>query len=487
MFTKIEFMNMLSNRKNILCALLFFIYANFILLSCGKSSKNTGVATTTSDSTNANNTSNGTIKVSKSNKNDKSAKPLEPEKIFRPNMVLIEGGRFLVGSENLDFESKGDQKYTATVESFYMDETEIANVHWLEYLFFIRKKSDQEYLAALPDTLVWNREFSFNDFYVESYLRHPAFRFYPVVGVTWLQANEYCKWRSDPLIRNNAQEVPKKGTGKRIQLGDSLWVYEGYRTPKADKKQTIITYRLPTEAEWIYAAGTFSYHKPYLDEKDFYKRIYPWDGTGLRNPHAKKKGNFFANFKRGRGDYSGVARSKNDGATYTEYIFSYPPNDVGLYNIAGNVNEWVSDLYDFVPTEEQKFEYNKKSHEDQAGNKVEALEDTENDNFQIYLEEQRFRVYKGGSWNDVAYWLSPSTRRFWAEDSSSSTIGFRCVLDMVYEKPLVDSTKKDSKSENLDKLDNSDKSEKIDKPKKEKKSKKEKSLIEQPTDSTKNR
>ncbi len=450
--------------------LLFLtIITFFIFVSCSKSSNNTSEPSTNAngDSTNAEMTVKQKVTTTKSD--NKAAKPLEPEKVFRPNMVLIEGGKFLVGSENLDFEPKGNQKYTATVESFYMDETEIANIHWLEYLFFIRKKSEQEYLAALPDTLVWAREFSFNDFYVESYLRHPGFRFYPVVGVTWLQANEYCKWRSDPLVKNNAQAVPKKGTGKRIQLGDSLWVFEGYRTPQKDKKQTIITYRLPTEAEWMYAAGTFSYHKPYLDEKDFYKRVYPWDGTGLRNPFSKKKGNFFANFKRGRGDYSGVARSKNDGATYTEYIFAYPPNDVGLYNIAGNVNEWVSDLYDFIPTEVQKYEYNKKSHEDQDGNKVDAVEDEENDNFQIYLEEQRFRVYKGGSWNDVAYWLSPSTRRFWAEDSSSSTIGFRCVLDMVYEKPVIDSTKKDTKPEKV---------------KKEKKSKKEKSDIDTSTDTT---
>lgn len=449
---------MLSKRKSLILVIFLIFTSSFALNSCKKSAKNTGSSgdsTSTVSSSSGDSSRKNPPTISKSN----ASKPLEPEAIFRPNMVLIEGGRFLVGSENLDFDPKGNQSYTATVETFYMDETEIANIHWLEYMFFIRRKSDQEYLAAMPDTNVWAREFSFNDFYVESYLRHPGFRFYPVVGVSWLQANEYCKWRSDPLVKFTAKEVPKRGTGKRIQLGDSLWVYEGYRTPKADKKKSEITFRLPTEAEWMYAAGTFSYHKPYLDEKDFYKRVYPWDGTGLRNPHSKKKGIFFANFKRGRGDYSGVARSKNDGATYTEYIFSYPPNDVGLYNMAGNVNEWVSDLYDFVPTEVQKFEYNKKSHEDQEGNKVEAKEDAENDNFQIYLEEERYRVYKGGSWNDVAYWLSPSTRRFWAEDSSSSVIGFRCVMDMVYQKPVVDSLaeakpkkdkpKKDKKSNSL--------------------------------------
>lgn len=427
---------------------IFIFFSTLLLCTfCSKKSTNTA--------DNKGEVSGDSTRKSTSSKS--YGKPPEAEKVFRPNMLLIEGGRSLVGSENLDFESKQTQTYSATVETFYMDETEVANVHWLEYLFYIRRRSDQEYLAALPDTNVWAREFSFNDFYVENYFRHPAFRFYPVVGVSWLQANEYCKWRSSPLVKKVAEEVVKRGTGKRIQLGDSLWVYEGYRTPKnTEKKEIEVTYRLPTEAEWIYAAGTFSYHKPYLDEKDFYKRVYPWDGTGLRNPYGKKKGNFFANFKRGRGDYSGVARSKNDGASYTEYIYAYPPNDVGLYNMAGNVNEWVQDLQDFVPNEVAKYEFNKKSHEDKDGNKVEAKEeDEETDNFQLYLEEERFRVYKGGSWNDVAYWLSPYTRRFFAEDSSASTIGFRCVMEAAVKMP-VDTTASVSKKEKKENLKEED-------------------------------
>lgn len=342
-------------------AIIFKFYLLFatLWLCFGCANKNSNTASNQGEVSN-DSTRKASLRSKSTTQND--YKPSEKEKLFRPNMLLIEGGRSLLGFENLDFESKQTQTYTATVETFYMDETEVANIHWLEYLFYIRRRSEQEYQAALPDTNVWARAFVYNDFYVESYFRHPAFRFYPVVGVSWLQANEYCKWRSSPLIKKVANEVPKRGTGKRIQLGDSLWVHEGYRTPKnLENKEIVVTYRLPTEAEWIYAAGTFSYHKPYLDEKDFYKRIYPWDGTSLRNPHSKKKGYFFANFKRGRGDYSGVARSKNDGATYTEYIFSYPPNDVGLYNMAGNVNEWVQDLQDFVPTEVAKYEFNKKS------------------------------------------------------------------------------------------------------------------------------
>lgn len=352
--------------------------------------------------------------------------PFNPDLVKRPNMVLVEGGKALLGFEDYEFTHNKTSTYTATVETFYMDETEIANIHWLEYLYFIRKSSEAEYQAALPDTAVWMRQFSFNDFYVENYLRHPAFRFYPVVGVSWLQANEYCKWRSDPKAVFFNQ-VHKEGTGKKIQLNDTLWVYEGYKTRPVERKLPDIEFRLPTEAEWIYAAQTFSYMAPYLDEKDYYKRIYPWDGNNVRNPYAKKRGYFFANFKRGRGDYGGLAKSKNDGSIYTEYIYSYPPNDVGLYNMAGNVNEWVQDLYEFIPKDLDKYEFNLKEKAKQDKTKLEEEEEIRT--YTEYLDEERWRVYKGGSWNDVAFWLSPFARRSLTEDSSSSTIGFRCAMD----------------------------------------------------------
>lgn len=356
--------------------------------------------------------------------------PIVPPNLS-PSMVFIEGGKALIGFEELEFTHNKKRSYSATVESFYMDEAEIANVHWLEYLFYIRKFSESDYQNALPDTSVWMRQFSFNDYYVENYLRHPAFHFYPVVGVSWLQANEYCKWRTDPkafVKEYEGQYVKKTGTGKRIQLNDTTWVNEGYRTPvqaKKEKKERpkLPEYRLPTEAEWIYAALTFSYHDPYVDEKDYYKRIYPWDGSGTRNPYGKSQGYFFANFKRGRGDYSGVAGMRNDGAVYTEYIYSNPPNDVGLYNIAGNVNEWVQDLYEYLPQDYELFEFNK----DLTREKKDEY-DMDTDNFVEHLEEERYRVYKGGSWNDNAHWLSPFTRRYLTEDSSASTIGFRCAM-----------------------------------------------------------
>jgi sulfatase modifying factor 1 len=413
-------------------SIYFFITLLFATLSCtkkgapnaknpGEASSATGKEFDASDTTYHPDAANG-------------FKPFEPEKEARPNLKLIEGGKSLIGFEEFEVSHTKTKYFSTTVETFYMDETEIANIHWVEYLWHIRKESEQEYTAALPDTLVWVRQFSFNDFYVENYLRHPAFRFYPVVGVSWLQANEYCKWRTDPSV-HKVKYVHKPGEGKRIQLSDTEWVYEGYKTKLPEKRKDKPKFRLPTEAEWIYAALTFSYMVPYIDEKDFYRRIYPWDGSGIRNPYAKKRGLFFANFKRGRGDYAGVAGSKNDGAVFTEYIYSYPPNDLGLYNMAGNVNEWVQDLWDHVPQEVDRYEFNRKEAEVQG---LINPEDQEKNNFQEYLEEERYRVYKGGSWNDNSHWLSPFTRRSLTEDSSSSTIGFRCAMSAFAQAPPSD-------------------------------------------------
>lgn len=342
-----------------------------------------------------------------------------------PNLVFIEGGRAVVGSYEEDVLNRRDNiERTVSVASFYMDETEIANIHWLEYLHYlnISDSSREVYMAALPDTTVWESRLAYNDPYVDHYLRYPGFRYFPVVGVSWAQANNYSEWRTtavnQKLLEDSGQELPET-TGGRIPLESGV---------------VLPNYRLPTESEWEYAA-TALIGTQWLDENQTHQRIYPWDGHALRNPYGKEMGYFLANFKRGRGDYAGIAGKLNDGALITSYIYEFPPNDFGLYNMAGNVSEWVLDVY--RPLSFQDFDdlnpIRRDGYLDETTNVATGEQyynsDRENnpEGFTSLITDQA-RVYKGGSWKDVAYWMSPGTRRYLDQDSSTATIGFRCAM-----------------------------------------------------------
>jgi len=352
-----------------------------------------------------------------------------------PNLVFIEGGRFTMGALEEDvMNSRDNRERTVSIQSFYMDETEMANVHYLEYLNAISRDSSEEVVkAALPDTTVWANPLSFNDSYVTQYLRYPAFRYYPVVGVSWVQASDYAVWRSNAV--NN--ELAKGGAPKKKGGGFSLKRKSKAEAEPALAEATASTsaakpslesglilpdYRLPTEAEWEYAAKALI-GTQYMDENQINQRIYPWDGSSVRNPKkGRKQGQMLANFKRGRGDYAGIAGRSNDGAIITAEIYAYPANDFGLYNMAGNVNEWVYDVYrplsyqdvnDLNPIRRNGYLDDSKNYD--TKNKQSLIDD-------------KLRVYKGGSWNDVAYWLSPGTRRFLDQDSATAMIGFRCAM-----------------------------------------------------------
>ena len=130
-----------------------------------------------------------------------------------PGLVPIEGGTFVLGGsadQDVTFDYNNVRK-RVTIPSFYMDETEVSNQDWLDYLHWISVTFPQDhelYYNALPDTLVWRRPLSYNEPYVQNYLRHPAFQDYPVVGVSWDQAQDYCQWRTD---RANEFILQQKG------------------------------------------------------------------------------------------------------------------------------------------------------------------------------------------------------------------------------------------------------------------------------------
>lgn len=341
-----------------------------------------------------------------------------------PNLVFIEGGRTVLGSFEEDiFNNRDNVERTVTVASFYMDETEVANIHWLEYLHYVKLDSPREfYESALPDTTVWARDLAYNDPYVDHYLRYPGFRYFPVVGVSWRQAVDYCEWRTAvvniKLAEEHGEEFLAESPTQRIPLET------GFVLPN---------YRLPSEAEWEYAAQALI-GTQWLDENQTHRRLYPWDGHAMRNPYGKKMGYFLANFKRGRGDYAGIAGKLNDGAMITAQIYEYPPNDFGLYNMAGNVNEWVFDVYRPLSFQDME-DLNpvRRNMDDLVGRSTtdpnidDPASGYEYQSFNSLISD-RSRVFKGGSWNDVAYWLSPGTRRYLDQDSSTASIGFRCAM-----------------------------------------------------------
>ena len=333
-----------------------------------------------------------------------------------PNLVFIEGGRMVLGSFEEDILLARDNlERTVTVASFYMDETEVANIHWLEYMFYIQDSTQEYQDAALPDQEVWKSRLAYNDPYVEQYLKYPGFRYFPVVGVSWVQANAYADWRTDAVNKGYEEQAIADGTWDPDVMADAesdgrILIESGIVLPD---------YRLPSESEWEYAAQALI-GTQWLDENQTHQRLYPWDGHALRNPYGKEMGYFLANFKRGRGDYAGIAGKLNDGAMITAYIYEYPPNDYGLYNMAGNVNEWVMDLY--RPLSFQDMEDLNPARRDDFLDRVDSYDP------QTQLISNKSRVYKGGSWKDVAYWMSPGTRRYLDQDSATATVGFRCAM-----------------------------------------------------------
>ncbi|WP_304133409.1 gliding motility lipoprotein GldK [Mesonia mobilis] len=273
-----------------------------------------------------------------------------------------------------------DQDYVAVMDEIYLPDTQSYNgqrlmdVTKFEYSYktmdieaAARAQGDrsqfikEEKVQVYPDTTVWIKDFSYsyNEPMHNSYFSHAAYDDYPVVGVSWTQAKAFCDWRT--LIHN------------------------GYRKSKGE--DNVDRYRLPSEAEWEYAA-----------RGGLESATYPWGG-----PYAKNdRGCFLANFKPLRGDYAA------DNSLYTVEADSYEPNDYNLYNMSGNVAEWVDSSYDAA-----SYEY------------FSSMNPSVND------KDNKRKVVRGGSWKDVAYFLQVSSRDYEYADSARSYIGFRTVQDYL--------------------------------------------------------
>ncbi len=438
------------------------------------------------------------------------------EQVTGPGLVLIEGGTFTMGrvQDDVMYEWNAVPR-RVTVSSFYMDETEVRNIDYREYVYWLSRvfgdNNRQVVYNAMPDTLVWRDPVAYNEPYVEYYFRHPSYNQYPVVGVNWMQSNDYCAWRTDrvnekilvdigyielstdqkdennfntdaylagiyqPVIRNPLESLNPNQDSRIYTIED------GVLLPK---------YRLPSEAEWEFAA--FALRGNTSEELVWERRIYPWNGHNVRNDEMKNLGEMRANFVRGNGDMMGIAGNLNDGGSITTPVKSFWPNDYGLYCMGGNVNEWVGDVYrplsfedvsgfnpyrgnEFdklyrnadgnteidslgklkkVPITEKdaegRFNYRKSDYRNYRDGDLQSSmsydeKDTASETYKkgsknMYVNDtyeksslinDNVRVYKGGSWKDRAYYLSPGTRRFLLETEARDDIGFRCAMTRV--------------------------------------------------------
>ena len=246
------------------------------------------------------------------------------------------------------------------VDSFWVENDEI---YYETVERPLRQPSDintNGIICVYPDTMVWARDFeySYNDPLLYSYFSSPSYSEYPVVGVTWEQAHAFCHWRTQ-LLRSQQPVV-------------------------------VNAYRLPTEAEWEYAA-----------RGGRKMAMYPWGDRYARD----SEGCYLANFKPYRGSYH------NDTGVTTMAVGQFEANDFGLYDMAGNVAEWTASAYSTAS--------NARVHDLNPEFPYVARKEDPN--------TLKRKVIKGGSWKDISYYLQCGVRTYEYQYEGRSYIGFRCV------------------------------------------------------------
>jgi len=385
---------------------------------------------------------------------------LHREKWFQPDpygMVYIPSGSFTMGPSDQDVPyAITAQGKTVTIPAFYMDNTEITNNEYRQFVYWVQDslahrliggdhileegdynerinwrskikwddEQNQEVLAELYlpeserfykrkeiDSRKLNLEYYWIDLKESAqrdnreqgkvdrsvFIKKDVINVYPDT-LAWI--HDYTYSYHEPLTKMYFwhpayDDYPVVGVNWKQARAFCIWRTQLMNTYLADNGSSYVQdFRLPTESEWEYAARGGLELSP-----------FPWGGPYIRN----SRGCFLGNFKPMRGSY------QDDGGVYTVKATSYWPNDYGLYCMAGNVSEWTSNAFD-----ESAYSF---THDISTDYEYEAKESDP--------PAMKRKVIRGGSWKDVQYYLQTGTRSYEYQDTSKCYIGFRCVQSFL--------------------------------------------------------